>query len=521
MNAITSDRVHQAYLLTGSRGIGKTTIARILAKAVRCQSSVRDGEWLKSCDQCSSCKEIASGNSVDVIEIDGASNNGVDAVREIRENAKFLPSSGSKKIYIIDEVHMLTTAAFNALLKTIEEPPAHVIFIFATTEPHKIPGTILSRCQRFDLRRHSPGQIQARLAEVAAAEKIEAQPAALGLIGRAAEGSMRDAMSLLDQVIAYSSGKITSEAVRDSLGLIGSQTVLAILRAVFERKADVAVQLVKDAYQKGHDLRSLTRGLIEFLHACLVLKVSQEGTLSDELSPEEWAELKQIVPLRSLSEIEIFFQVLHHGMDWIARSPQPKLVLDVLLIKCAAAPALQSVSAASAGPKPMAAPVRQAAAPTPTQTIAAPAPPVVAAPVAPPVQTAPKSWEGFVRLVKETRPLLGNILDHGVHETLPTEDNLLTVCFRPEDSYFKEQLAAKSYSEQILAFGKTYFEKVIRVKLELKEVGESVAIRREKEREDREVAARTAAKNHPIITEAKALFGGDLGPIELIREDDT
>ncbi|MBL7715465.1 MAG: DNA polymerase III subunit gamma/tau [Bdellovibrionales bacterium] len=550
MNAITSDRVHQAYLLTGSRGIGKTTIARILAKAVRCQKAVRVGDWLKSCDECSSCKEIAGGNSVDVIEIDGASNNGVDAVREIRENAKFLPATGSKKIYIIDEVHMLTTAAFNALLKTIEEPPAHVIFIFATTEPHKIPGTILSRCQRFDLRRHSPGQIQARLAEVTAAEKMEAQPAALGLLGRAAEGSMRDAMSLLDQVIAFSSGqtaaqgtvKITAEAVRESLGLIGSQTVLAIIRAVFERKADVAVQLVKDAYQKGHDLRSLTRGLIEFLHAALVLKVSGESSasLSDDLSPEEWAELKQILPLRSLSEIEIFFQVLHHGMDWIARSPQPKLVLDVLLIKCAAAPALQAVgqgstSGSGSAQKSVSTPLAPSA-PVATYQAAPAASPVAApngapAPIAPaPVAkasapvSATKTWDGFVQMIKETRPLLANILEHGVPETLPsdpTSDGVLTLCFRPEDSYFKEQLAARSYSEQMLAFGKTYFERVIRVKLELKNVGETVASRREKDREDREVAAKNAAKNHPIITEAKALFGGDLGPIELVREDDT
>jgi len=166
MNAIHTGRVHHAYLLTGSRGIGKTSIARILSKTIRCQNTSWKNEFLFSCDECSSCKEISTGNSVDVIEIDGASNNGVDAIREIRESSKFLPSSGQKKIYIVDEVHMLTTAGFNALLKTLEEPPAHVLFILARTEPHKIPATILSRCQRFDLKRVTPAQVQSRLVEI-------------------------------------------------------------------------------------------------------------------------------------------------------------------------------------------------------------------------------------------------------------------------------------------------------------------------------------------------------------------
>src|SRR4051812_30676062 len=186
MNAIRAERIHQAYLFTGSRGIGKTSIARIFAKAIRCEHtewrSEKNGEWLFSCDQCSNCREITAGSSVDVMEIDGASNNGVEAVREIRENARYMPSSGSRKIYIIDEVHMLTTAAFNALLKTLEEPPPHVFFIFATTEPHKIPATILSRCQKFDYRRVTLSQIQRRLNYILSAEGLQAEEGALSLI---------------------------------------------------------------------------------------------------------------------------------------------------------------------------------------------------------------------------------------------------------------------------------------------------------------------------------------------------
>ncbi|MBU6376203.1 MAG: DNA polymerase III subunit gamma/tau, partial [Bdellovibrionales bacterium] len=331
MNAIHSNRIHQAYLFTGSRGIGKTSIARIIAKAVRCPNTNWDGTWLTCCDRCSSCSEVAQGNSVDVIEIDGASNNGVDHVREIREGAKFLPSAGNKKVYIIDEVHMLSTAAFNALLKTLEEPPPHVLFIMATTEPHKIPATILSRCQRFDLRRVSQSQIQDRLAEVLKSEGFEAETGALALIARAAEGGLRDALSLLDQVIAFSGAKITLQSVRDSIGLIESQLVMSILKQVLSRDPIRALEGVQSAYQQGHDLKLLTRHLIEFLHGTILTKVGAPIQTSGEFSENEWKELKSLSELRELEELELIFQALHHGTEWIARSPQPKLVLDVLL----------------------------------------------------------------------------------------------------------------------------------------------------------------------------------------------
>ncbi len=316
MNAIRTGRIHQAYLMTGSRGIGKTSIARIFAKAVRCpdvKTADSPESWLVSCGQCPSCKEIASGNSVDVIEIDGASNNGVDAVREIRENAKYMPATGGKKIYIIDEVHMLTTAAFNALLKTLEEPPAHVIFIFATTEPHKIPATILSRCQRFDLRRVTLAQIQGRLSQVCQAEGIETEAGALALVARAAEGSMRDSLSLLDQVIAYSGQKITTQSARESVGLIEGQTLMQVLRGVLGRKPLDALAAVDQAYQQGHDLKVLTRSLIEFLYGAILAKVGSTGSTGLELSQDEWSELQELTTLRSLEEMELIFQALHQG----------------------------------------------------------------------------------------------------------------------------------------------------------------------------------------------------------------
>jgi DNA polymerase-3 subunit gamma/tau len=561
MNSIRAKRIHQAYLFTGSRGIGKTSIARIFAKAIRCEHATMTPpdathgiEWLRSCGQCASCREIASGTSVDVIEIDGASNNGVEAVREIRENAKYMPAVGARKIYIIDEVHMLTTAAFNALLKTLEEPPAHVVFVFATTEPHKIPATILSRCQRFDFKRGTTAELQALLTDVAKAEGLQAEPAALALIARAAEGGMRDAMSLLDQVISFSGNKITAQNVRDSVGLIESQTLLGIVSAIFARKPLEAIALVDQAYQRGHDLRVLTRSLIEFLHGAILAKIGAPRSVNLEISDEEWTRLATSAEARTLEEIELIFQVLHHGLEWIARSPQPKIVLDVLIVKCATAEALMYVNqqtpdtGGSSPPKGpvQAAPVRQASpvapvvAPvTPKATAAAHAiadalehgqsataalhvapaavsasPPLVAAPPAAPAVSAAKTWEGFISHVRQTRPLLASILEHGHCESAnPSLE--LSVSYPAKDAYYREQLQSRIYSEQLLNLSKEYFGATPRIQIELKEGGESVAARRERELKDREQSARAAAQSHPMILEAKALFGGELGPIEL------
>jgi DNA polymerase-3 subunit gamma/tau len=562
MNAIRAERIHQAYLFTGSRGIGKTSIARIFAKVIRCENVVTESEartdgsgpsneTLKSCDQCASCKEIAAGNSIDVIEIDGASNNGVEAVREIRENAKFLPSSGKRKIYIIDEVHMLTTAAFNALLKTLEEPPAHVIFIFATTEPHKIPATILSRCQRFDYRRVTIAQIQTRLVEVCKAEGIGHEAGALALVARAAEGGMRDALSLLDQVIAFSGSQITSQSVRESIGLVEGQTLLGVLRGIFSRKPLDALALVDQAYQRGHDLRVLNRSLIEFLHGAILAKVGASGSGALEVSTDEWKELVEISALRELEEIEMIFQVMHQGLEWIARSPQPKVVFDVLVVKCATAEALvfadaSSASAPSTGPAPKATPAAVSHAspvntvssykvsetPAPAVTVAAPAPAspapkALAAPTAP--TPAPASatataaaaassptWEGFIECVRKTRPLLASILEHGSAAQLPTESPELFLAYSPKDTYFRDQLQSRIYHEQLMSLAKDYFGKPVRIVVEIREEnGESLAAKKERELGERQKSAREAAQNHPTIVEAKALFGGELGPIEL------
>ncbi len=518
MNAIRADRVHHAYLMTGSRGIGKTSIARIFAKALRCPDATWTSDGiLQSCDQCSSCKEIATSSSVDVIEIDGASNNGVDAVREIRENAKFLPSSGARKIYIIDEVHMLSTAAFNALLKTLEEPPSHVIFIFATTEPHKIPGTILSRTQRFDLKRVSPGDIQARLAFVLSQEGVPFETGALALIARAAEGGMRDALSLLDQALVFSAGSVTTEATRECIGLMSSQLVLDILSAVLSGDIKATLAKVDVAHQQGHDLRLLARSLLELLHSVLLAKVGANQPASTELSPAEWGEIQGLAQKRNLNELELMFQILHYGMDGLARAAQPKIILDVLLIKAAhvygVTSAPQTLQTPPVPPQqrpaPVAVPLVQSTAPAPSAPVAQP-----------PIQSVTLTWEGFVSHVKKGRPLLASILENGTARLLPSSENdELQIVFNPDDSYYRDQIQTRVYAEQLLTFGKEYFGRQIRIRSDLQSIGETLAGRKERELKEKSEAAKRAVANHPIITEARSLFGGELSPVELIDAD--
>ncbi len=579
MNAIQSERIHHAYLLTGSRGIGKTSIARIFAKAVRCPNAKWDGTWLRSCNECSSCREIAAGSSVDVIEIDGASNNGVDAVREIRESAKFMPSSGTRKIYIIDEVHMLTTQAFNALLKTLEEPPAHVVFILATTEPHKIPGTILSRCQRFDLKRFTAAQVATRLEEVARGEGLEIDAGALALLSRAADGSMRDALSLLDQVIAFTGKKISAAAVRESVGLIEGQTLLAIIHGIFARDPKSAIERVDAAYRAGHDLKLLTKNLLEYLHAAILSKIGLQSS-GLELDAEEAAELAKVAKLRELEEIELFFQAFQNGVEWVARSPQPKLVLEVLIVKCATAEALLSTSGptsrspasgAGSGTKTPSSRMESTSSVRPTASVSestasseATSPtPAAMAPVSPTASTAglPKasllftgssplamkknsvgeiaakivasgpgpaagaarhpigslSFEGFIAHVRRSRPAIANALENAVCDKFPSLDQEdFVVCFSPsEANLYQAMLTNVASMAELQRLTQEYFGVARRVLVEVRETGEtSLAEKREKDFAFREKSAKDAVANHPLIAEARALFGGELGPIE-------
>src|SRR6266446_755533 len=287
-NAIGQNRLAHAYLFVGPRGIGKTSTARIFAKALNCVK----GPTATPCDKCDNCLEITGGRSLDVLEIDGASNNGVEQVRELRDTVRYAPARGKFKIYIIDEVHMLTTQAFNALLKTLEEPPAHVKFIFATTEPQKVLPTILSRCQRFDLRRIPANLIVKHLKEIAKKEKVAIDDEALAAIARGAEGGLRDAESTLDQLIAFCGNKIAEADVLSVFGLVAHDRIAALTDAILDGQTTKALQVLKDLDEIGKDLQRLAADLLDHFRNLLVVTLGEEGIASLQLPDTEIERLK-------------------------------------------------------------------------------------------------------------------------------------------------------------------------------------------------------------------------------------
>jgi DNA polymerase-3 subunit gamma/tau len=326
-NAIKLDRVAHAYLFAGPRGVGKTTAARLLARALNCEK----GPTAQPCGTCRACTEIRDGTSTDVAEIDGASNNGVENVREIRENAKYLPQRDRYKIYIIDEVHMLSQAAFNALLKTLEEPPGHVKFIFATTEAHKLPDTILSRCQRHNFRRISAAAMLKRLQEICAEEKVKVSGSALSLIVRQAEGGMRDALSLLDQILSACGTTPTDEEVAEALGAIDRTVVHGLAVALVQRDAGKLLAAVEEVWNRGVDMRRLAEDLAHHLRHVFVAKAT--GQAPEELADADRDAVVALSRDADAAQLARLFDVVHGAVWEVARAPQPKLALEMALLK--------------------------------------------------------------------------------------------------------------------------------------------------------------------------------------------
>ncbi|UCE54260.1 MAG: DNA polymerase III subunit gamma/tau [Desulfobacterales bacterium] len=328
-NAISADRVAHAVLFSGPRGTGKTTVARILAKAMNCE----EGPTPKPCNICRSCTEITAGHAVDVHEIDGASNNSVDQVRELRENIKYMPAHSLYKIYIIDEVHMLSTPAFNALLKTLEEPPSHIMFIFATTEPHKIPITILSRCQRHDFKRINLEAVSSHLGFICNQEDFALAQESLGLIAREAGGSMRDAISLLDQVMSCSKESITHEQLLDILGVIDRKFLFDLSDSILRGDFTTALDILDDIYERGHDLKKLYADLLDHFRNLLVVKMGKKiGKLVDLPEHEIDLLVEQSKPV-SVAVLNQIFDLLFRDESSIRLAVQPKLALEMSLIR--------------------------------------------------------------------------------------------------------------------------------------------------------------------------------------------
>lgn len=512
MNAIRSDRVAHAFLFTGVRGVGKTTAARVLAKALNCAQ----GPTPTPCNACVNCREITAGSAVDVLEIDGASNTGVDDVREIIDNVRYQPAKSRFKIYIIDEVHMLSTSAFNALLKTLEEPPPHVKFIFATTDPHKVPHTIHSRCQRYDFKRISFRLIAERLMHIARADEVTVSAHALALVAREAEGSMRDAQSLLDQIIAFAGRTIDDEDVMAALGLADRKTLSAVAEAVVERNPARALELLNELHQYGHDMRRFARELLEHFRNLAVARMVSGETLLPDLPDEERAEVDRQAQKMGSEDLDRAFRLLLAAETEISRVPYPKLVMEMTLIRLATLVPVVPVEelldriddlerrlgpgpTASGGPPPAAgkgsgAPRREPVARGQRTASAVSA-----------VEPAPgdQSWEAFVAFVGREKVTLVPYLSHCDPPRLDGGG----LALRVPRGYYYDYLAQRSHTQLVEDLARRFFGRELRVTVE---AGESRAAAPAAEANASPAAMHAAALDNPTVRAAVDILGGQV-----------
>lgn len=345
MNALETGRLHHAYLFTGTRGVGKTTIARILAKALNCETGVT----AHPCGECSACREIDEGRFVDLIEVDAASKTKVDDTRDLLDNVQYAAARGRYKVYLIDEVHMLSKSSFNALLKTLEEPPEHVKFLLATTDPQKLPVTVLSRCLQFNLKRMTPRLILDRLAYICGEEKIDFELAALSLIARAADGSMRDALSLLDQAIAYCGGKIEEASTATMLGTIDRDHVMRLMKLLANSDARGIIETIREIDEQFPDYSRLLDDVARDLQRVAVYQVVGTCDSEDDLSEKEIAELAEIMPI---ADVQLFYQIAIMGRRDLHLAPDPRSGAEMTLLRMLAFRPAAAETTGSAGGGP-------------------------------------------------------------------------------------------------------------------------------------------------------------------------
>ncbi len=412
-NALAQDRLPHALLFTGTRGVGKTSVARLLAKSIRCLQPI-DGE---ACGECSTCLETSS---LDIMEIDGASNNGVDAIRELRDSVGYLPAKGKYKVYIIDEVHMLSVSAFNALLKTLEEPPPHVIFIFATTEVHKIPATILSRCQRFDFRRIPARLIHEHLAYICKAEEITADNDSLWAISRQADGSMRDAQSLLDQAISFCGQDLKYNELQAVLGLSDRALLIDTLKALCERDTRKALDVLKRLFQSSYEAKNFCKDLLEELRHLLLVKLEIENLEEVlDLSQAEIQSLKDLANELNEEDIHLLFDMTLKGASDLQRAQDPNIVLEVLLLRLVAAPRILQFFAS---------PSVETSATTEKKTLKSEK-----------KVSLTEKWRDFIEQLKSKEALLAAKLENS--SLLSLQDSEVQIGFSEKQKFLLEQLS--------------------------------------------------------------------------------
>jgi DNA polymerase-3 subunit gamma/tau len=525
-NAILSGRIAHAFLFAGQRGVGKTSLARIMAKALNCEQ----GPTPRPCCACTSCREIAEGLTMDVLEIDGASNTGVNDVRELRESVKYVPAHGRYKIYIIDEVHMLSTSAFNALLKTLEEPPAHVIFMFATTEPHKIPSTVLSRCQRFDLRRISQEALVEHLRRIAADEGIAISEKGLRWIAGDAEGSMRDAQSILDRVISYAGKEISDGDISEIVGMVDRDLLAKASQALVNKDAQGCLSVVRDLFQGGSDIRQFYHAFLGQLRNMIMVKVGGTAPQLLDLAPDEGAVLAEQVNDCDLESLQRLFDIWLKGEEDLYRSSMPQVILEMLLLKMVYSRRLLPLDealarladierriacVADADGGPSAAEVKTDGGNNEASRIRI-------IPAAAPVQNSvsgeqPRSWQGFLAQVKREKPMLAALLDHG--RLVCLDEKKLEIGFAP-DSIFLDSARDTEKVGQLKKMSEAFFGRTLRVviaaldKAEGSRPPESVP-----EVETTGAQEEQVPRNRTILDEALSLFDATI--VEVKAEEES
>lgn len=470
-NAISLNRVAHAYLFSGPRGIGKTSTARILAKALNCEQ----GPAPSPCNRCSMCLEISDGRSLDVIEIDGASNRGIEQIRQLRENVKFAPAKCRFKIYIIDEVHQITTDGFNALLKTLEEPPAHVKFIFATTQAHKVLSTILSRCQRFDFKPLSVASIEEKLKQIIREEKLVVSEEAMLYIARAASGSMRDAESILDQLSSFCRDKIELDTVTSVLGMIDFELLWEITQKIIESNSADALTLLERIINEGKDLAQLIAGLMEHARNILILKTVKEenaGSLID-LPKDFISRISEQAKVLSLEEIFYIFNVLVRAQERLRKTLSGRVIVEMAIVKLTQRENLSSLEdiltrlteleqnlGAQVEPPKENSPKEKFVEPTreeATIEVQDEAPTV-----GPPSGELNQNWLRLLQLIKDEKMFLASILEFA--EAVGLKDNVLTIAFGRENNFHKETLEDQENRRLIEAKTKQAFGCNLKVK---------------------------------------------------------
>ncbi len=513
-NALASGRTAHAYLFSGMRGVGKTTMARILAKALNCEK----GPTPTPCLTCVNCREIGAGMSFDVMEIDGASSNSVDDVREMRETVRTAPAHGRYRVYIIDEVHMLSAAAFNALLKTLEEPPAHVVFVFATTEAHKIPPTILSRCQHFTFRRIPRREVVDTLKRVTAAEGITIDDRSLSALARASDGSLRDALSLLDQAVAFGGKRVEADQLMILLGAVPRELLRGVLEAVLARDAAGALKALAAVQDHGCDVRQFCGELMEHVRNLLVAKIVPDAGDLIELGPDEQAEIKADAARLTLEHIQELFRVFLQAEDGIRASQYPWFVVEMAAVRVSR---VGQEQAAPSPARPEAKVVPAASEPGPASAPRAERPqPVREATPPPPARPEPVNldWEAVVARILAERPNVGAFLEES--GLVGVAGDLVTVGFPAAAGTAIKMMQQESYQQAVAEACSALAGRHLRVRVVSLESGTAVPtaaqLRREREA-TRERHLRDEALANPLVQEALSVFGGEVKEVRRSR----